>query len=109
MPRAYGSIRNCVSSGRYPTISHAISRGLGELRELDGFAVEVVGRHQLEGGSEALQATVLEDHDPVADVQRAQAVGDDEQGHLLLGRLERLADERLGLQVERGGRLVEDQ
>src|SRR5215203_3013915 len=52
-------------------------RRLGEPRELDGLAVELVRRDQLERRGEALQAAVLQDHDAVAHVERAQPVGDD--------------------------------
>lgn len=54
-------------------------------------------------------AALGHDDDPVAVHERREAVGDGEGARLAQPRAQRRLDERVRLQVDRGGRLVEDE
>ena len=52
---------------------------------------------------------LVDDEHPVRDLDRREAVGDDDRGPVAEQRPERVLDLALGRQVEGGGRLVQDQ
>ena len=91
----------CSALGPAPGLDPRL--GLVEL------VVEALLREQLVVRSLLDQLAVVQDEDQVGVADRGQPVGDHERGAALHQVLERVEDHGLGLGVDRGGRLVEDQ
>ena len=72
-------------------------------------AVEGRDAAQLVVGADGLDPAVVDQDDPVGELDRAQAVGDQEGGAAPGELLDRLADQGLVLDVDGAGGLVEDQ
>src|SRR5581483_4889402 len=110
-PRSRRSWARCGAPARTDRTGHPARAALpvwfGRRHDLERFAVEPVAAAEVVVVPERLDHAVAQHEHAVADRQRGQAVGDDEQRHVTAEILERLLHQPLGPQVERAGGLVE--
>jgi FkbM family methyltransferase len=89
-----------------PTMSEAIA---AKPRQFKRLAVEVTRLLEVLWRVEALQLSVLDHHDPIADAEGRQPVGDDHDRHPITQFVQRLPDQVLAANVESTRGLVEDE
>src|SRR5689334_16422656 len=89
--RNVGMITSIGSRTGGPTTGRVLPRS-SKAREPKRFLEERVGVLQPRRRVECLETTVLNDHDPVADVERRQPMGDDDDGQPAAQIAKRVSD-----------------
>ena len=92
-----------------PGTSRLTCQYCGYSNEIVDQPIEIVEYDLYDALERGLDAAPVEDDHPVALPQRAQPVGDDQRRASLHGPLHRFQDFVLGVRIDRGGRIIEQE